>query len=123
MMDVQRRLLLHQRAIEALRERIATEHYLSVRDVCARLRLSRQVVEALPIEILPYEDYGSGARALRRYHPADVLAAGARMRAWKRARERGEGESYLRRLREELDERDRAAMQLAHDMAREMTVA
>ena len=122
-MDAQKRLLLQQRALEALRERIASEHYLSVREVCERLGLSRQVVESLPMEILPYEDYGSGKRSLRRYHPADVLAAGARLRAWKRARERGEGEAYLRRLREELEERDRLAIQLAHDMVREMAVA
>lgn len=122
-MDAQKRLLLQQRALEALRERIASEHYLSVKEVCERLGLSRQVVESLPMEILPYEDYGSGKRSLRRYHPADVLAAGARIRAWKRARERGEGEAYLRRLREELEERDRLAIQLAHDMVREMAVA
>lgn len=122
-MDGQKRLLLEQRALEALRERIASEHYLSVKEVCERLGLSRQVVESLPMEILPYEDYGSGKRSLRRYHPADVLAAGARIRAWKRARERGEGEAYLRRLREELEERDRLAIQLAHAMVREMAVA
>lgn len=122
-MNAQKRLLLQQRALEALRERIASEHYLSVKEVCERLGLSRQVVESLPMEILPYEDYGSGKRSLRRYHPADVLAAGARIRAWKRARERGEGEAYLRRLREELEERDRLAIQLAHDMVREMAVA
>lgn len=122
-MDAQKRLLLQQRALEALRERIGSEHYLSVKEVCERLGLSRQVVESLPMEILPYEDYGSGKRSLRRYHPADVLAAGARIRAWKRARERGEGEAYLRRLREELEERDRLAIQLAHDMVREMAVA
>lgn len=121
-MDEQRRMLLQQRAIEALRERIASESYLSVREVCERLGLSRQVVEALPLEVLPYEDYGTGSRSLRRYHPADVLAAGARMRAWRRARERGEGEAYLRRLREELEERDRAAVRLARDMVREMAV-
>lgn len=122
-MDAQKRLLLQQRALEALRERIASEHYLSVKEVCERLGLSRQVVESLPMEILPYEDYGSGKRSLRRYHPADVLAAGARIRAWKRARERGEGEAYLRLLREELEERDRLAIQLARDMVREMAVA
>src|SRR5690625_6448786 len=104
-MDEQRRMLLQQRAIEALRERIASESYLSVREVCERLGLSRQVIEALPLEVLPYEDYGTGSRSLRRYHPADVLAAGARMRAWRRARERGEGEARSEEHTSELQSR------------------
>lgn len=119
-MDDRERLILQQRAIEALRARITAESYMSVRQVMKRLNLSREKVEELPEEILPYVDHGSPTRRLRRYHPADVLAADARIRAWRRAQQRGEGEAYLAKLRAELEERDRKAMELAQRMTAEV---
>lgn len=121
-MTDQRTLVLQQRAIEALRERIVAESYVGVAEVCKRLKLSREKVESLPMAILPYVDHGSTVtpkegeprwRSLRRYHPADVLAADARIRAWRRAETRGGGDAYLARLEAELDESDRAAIDLA----------
>jgi hypothetical protein len=107
-------VVLQARKLARLREQMATISYLSVKQVMAYLNLSRQVVESLPIEILPYQDYGSGSRALRRYHPADVEAAGIRLRAWRWAQQEGHGEEYLRKLRHELEERDRGIFALAH---------
>ena len=112
----QRRLLLEKKALEDLRARIARESYLSVGDVQERLGLSREKVEALPPALLPYTDLGLRTRSLRRYHPADVLALDARLRAWQEARARGEGEKYLRELEERLEARDRIAEELAETM-------
>lgn len=119
-MDETQRLILRQRALDALKERIGRESYLSVKDVMDRLKLGRTTVESLPIEVLPYSDYGTATRALRRYHPADVIAADARIRAWKAAKARGEGEAHLAKLREELEARDRAAIEVAAEVAREV---
>jgi hypothetical protein len=107
-------IALQARKLARLREQMATLSYLSVKQVMAYLNLSRQVVESLPIEILPYQDYGSGSRALRRYHPADVEAAGVRLRGWRWAQQEGHGEEYLRKLRRELEERDQGIYRLAH---------
>lgn len=112
-MDERGRLILQQRAIEALRERVAEESYLTISAVMKRLGLARSTVDALPIEILPYVDCSpTPGRQLRRYHPADVIAFDARNRAWKRAQQRGEGEAYLAKLREELAARDELSCQL-----------
>lgn len=112
----QRRLHLEKRAIEELRERISRDAYLSVEEVRAVRNLSREKIESLPIEVLPYADHGSGERALRRYHPADVLALDAVLRAWKRAQDHGEEEAFLRDRRALLEARDAAAVELAATM-------
>lgn len=114
--DEQRRLHLEAKAIAELKERIGRDAYMKVTEVADRLNLSREKVEALPPEILPFTDFGVG-RALRRYHPADVLAVDARIRAWKAAQARGEGEACLRELREELEARDATALRVADEMA------
>ncbi len=106
--------VLRARKLASHREQMAKFSHLSVKQVMEYLNLSRQVVEDLPIEILPYQDFGSGARALRRYHPVDVVAAGARIRAWRTAQQEGHGEEYLRKLRRELEERDQGIYRLAH---------
>lgn len=113
----QRRLHLEAKAIAELKERLARQAYMSVREVAKRLHLSREKVEAIPAEVLPYVDLGVN-RALRRYHPADVLALDARMRAWKTAQTDGRGEAYLAELRGELELRDAAALQVAEEMGR-----
>lgn len=121
--ESQRRLLLEKKALDDLRERIGREAYLTVPEVQERLNLSRDKVEALPIEILPFADYGTPNRSLKRYHPADVLAVDARIRAWRAAQQRGEGEAYLRELREELEARDAAALEVARLMNAELSSA
>lgn len=117
-MEERERLVLQQRAIESLKQRIARESYMGIAEVCKRLKLSRSKVEALPLEVLPFTDYGSGNRLYRRYHPADVLAADARIRGWRRAQADKNGEAYLLTLREQLEESDRLAIQTALEMRR-----
>lgn len=112
-MNDQRRLILQQRALDALRERIERDSYLSVGAVVKRLGISRSKVEALPEEVLPYVNLGTGKKSMRRYHPADVLAADALLRAWTRARDRGAEAEFLERRRAELEERDRLALEVA----------
>lgn len=121
--DAQRRLLLERKAIDELKARIARDAYMSIKDVQDRLGLSREKVEAMPVELLPYVDFGLGDRSLKRYHPADVLALDARMRAWQAAQARGEGEALLSTYREELQARDAAAVQVAREMGEALRVA
>lgn len=119
----QERLLIHQKVLDEMRELVGRESFLSVREVQERFSLSREKVEATPIEILPYTDFGTGGRHLKRYHPADVLAVGARMRAWRRAQSQNKGEAYLRERRLELEARDQAAIELARSMNEELHAA
>ena len=114
--EAQRRLLLERRAIEELARRIGREAYMSVKAVQKRLELSRYKVESIPVEVLPFVDLGLGTRHQKRYHPVDVLAVDARLRAWQAAQARSEGEAYLVGLREELEARDEVALQVAREM-------
>ena len=82
--EAQRRAHLESKAVAALRARLARQEYMPVLEVAHRLNLSRDKVEEIPREILPYTDFGK-KRSLRRYHPADVQAIDARMRAWNSA--------------------------------------
>lgn len=116
----ERKMELQRKALEDLRERIRKESYLTVQDVMDRFSMGREKVEALPEEILPFVDLGSPKRQMRRYHPIDVAAADARIRAWRRAQREDRGEEYLSELREELEERDRVARERAREMAREV---
>lgn len=120
MITPERKLELRRKALEQLRERIQSDSYMSVKDVQERLSMSREKVEGLPEEILPYVDLGSGSRMMRRYHPADVYAVDARLRGWRRAQQDGRGEEYLGELREELEERDRVIQERAREMTREV---
>jgi hypothetical protein len=112
-MNEQDRLVLTQRAIEALKARIAADSYVDIRGVMARLGYSRAIIEAIPMEILPYVPFGRGSRVYRRYHPADVAACDARLRAWERAKQRGQGTAYLERLGAELAAQDQATIRVA----------
>lgn len=114
----QEKLVLSQRAIDALRDRIVADSYVDIAGVMARLNYSRAIVESIPMEILPFVPYGRGRKVYRRYHPADVAACDARLRAWERAKQRGEGTEYLDRLRMELDAQDEASIRIATDARR-----
>lgn len=109
-LEAERRLMLQQRKLELVRRKVAGQAYLTVRDIQTRLGLSRETVEALPLELLPFVDLGLRKKSMRRYHPDDVMALDARFRAWQAARSRGQGEAYLSRLKEELRERDRETL-------------
>lgn len=112
--DEQRRLLLQQKAIDELKERIGRESYLKLSEVCERLSFSRPKVEGIPYEVLPWSDYGFvGTRSTRRYHPVDVLAVDAVLRAYHRAEQEGRLEMWLAERRELLAARDAAALDLA----------
>lgn len=124
-MDQQKRLELQRKAIRSLKQRILEEDCLTVSEARKRLGVSRATLEKqYPIEILPWWDATPNSKTTsRRYHPADVGAAPARLRAWTAAKARGEGEAYLHQLREELDERDRLAIELAQEMAAQVEPA
>lgn len=117
-MDAQERLLLQQRAVDALKQRIEAESYLDIHAVMSRLGVKRATVEALPMEILPYVPHGTGSRIYRRYHPADVLAADAKIRRWTEAKRRGKGDEYLAKLRAELEAIDEQAIAFANETRR-----
>lgn len=114
--EAQRKAHLESKAVAALRARLARQEYMKVTDVARRLNLSRDKVEAIPHEILPYTDFGTN-RSLRRYHPADVQAVDARMRAWNTAKDNGAGEEHLAELREQLAARDTMAIDLTQAVA------
>lgn len=116
------RLMLEQRAIDALKERIVSQSYMSVQEVARHFGVSRSLIEDLPEEVLPYTDLGRGAvRSRRRYHPADVMAADALIRRWRRAQQQGCEREFLAEMRARLEARDDAAIRLADEMAARIT--
>lgn len=121
-MDEQERLLREAKAVAALKGRIVNDAYFKVSGVMARWKWSRSLVLAIPMEILPYTPHGTASKVSRRYHPADVLAADARLRAWRRARAISDeaGNEYLAKLRAELDAADARAIEAADAMRSEV---
>lgn len=117
-MNDQEKLVLGQRALDSLKARIVADSYMDLKSVMDRMGYSRAIVESIPMEILPFVPYGRGRKIYRRYHPADVAACDARMRAWERAKQRGEGDEYLGRLRMELEAQDEASIRIATDARR-----
>jgi len=78
------------------------ETHIQISDVATFWGVSRTSVEALPFEILPYVNVTpASSRVSRRYNPAEVRAAGVRLHRWKAAIAQGQGEKYLRQLRQE----------------------
>lgn len=122
-MDDRERIVLQGRAIDALRQRIVADSYLDTTAVCERLNIGPASVRAIPMEVLPYTPYGQGTREYRRYHPADVLAADARIRAWRKAQQTGEERALLEEWRAELQAADALAIQIARDSRRTIHAA
>lgn len=117
-LDPRERIMLQVRALEALRQRLLHDTYLSVEQVAERWDVSRTTVEALPEEVLPCEDLSpTRGRRLRRYNPAEVQAAAVRLRRWRRAQQNGQGEAYLRELRAELEAREEEILRAARELA------
>lgn len=119
----QRRLHLEAKAIRELKSRLTAESFLAVKDAAARLGISRDKLEIIPYDVLPYVDLGFGKKSMKRYHPADVLAFPARARAYQAARSMGEGDVYLEGLRTDRDARDAAAIRTAEEMGEVLGVA
>jgi hypothetical protein len=87
---------------------------MRVEEVAELYQVSRSTVDLMPHEILPFVDFApTPTRQLKRYHPLDVLAAQARLRAWREKVEQNQGEQYLLSLRDELVARDAHWIELA----------
>jgi hypothetical protein len=109
---------LKARRLSAMKARLTSETFLTVMEVAARWGVSRSVVEALPVEILPYVNMTPfSARANRRHHPVEVQAAEVRLGRWEKARAQGQGEEYLRSLRTEREGIDQEVLARALEVA------
>jgi hypothetical protein len=94
--------VLQHRALAATRDTMVRTTYLTVDDLRKRWGVSRQVVEGYPIEVLPYMNATpNSSRSRRRYNPSIVAAAEeVWIPGWHNAMAMGEGERYLKSLRE-----------------------
>lgn len=100
-------LVLKQRQLAATAEGLRRDTFLSIEDVMEHLGVSRAVVEAYPMEILPFWDATPmSTRTRRRYNPGDVEALPTVIRRWTEARALGVGDDFLRERRELLRERE-----------------
>jgi hypothetical protein len=115
------RLALQQARLRAMRERVVQETYLKVTEVAKHFGVARSTIEDLPIEVLPYTDMRPfSEKAYRRYSPAEVMAAGVRIRRYLKAKAEGRGEAYLRELREERAAEDEAILAFARDIRKDV---
>ena len=62
--------------------------------------MSRDSLDSVPFEVLPWVPGNGEKKIVRRYHPADVAAYPARARRWR------DDPGALASMREELKERD-----------------
>lgn len=92
--------------IAALRERIRQTSYLTATEVRKHLHMSRDSLDGVPFEVLPWVPGNGEKNVVRRYHPADVAAYPARARRWRDAMTNGRAREELAAMREELRERD-----------------
>lgn len=96
------------RKARALRDEALAREYMTVDQVRQQLGVSATTVRNLVNDgLLPATDLtpGSKIRTLR-IRADDFLTLDARLRAYARAKERGEGESYLEGLRERWERRE-----------------
>lgn len=106
----EKRLIEEARKIAALRERIQATTYLTASEVRTHLHMSRDSLDVIPFEVLPWFPGNGQKRVVRRYHPADVAAYPARARRWRDAIDAGKEAEVLREMKQELDERDERLM-------------
>jgi hypothetical protein len=94
---------LQHAQLTAARAGLVRDTYLTIHQVMKVMGASRSVVEAIPVEILPFVDVTpTSSRVSRRYNPIDVqLALEVLLPRYKEARARGEGNRFLLELREE----------------------
>ncbi len=120
-MNQEERLILQQRRLKAMRDRVVEETYLKVTEVARHFGVARSTVEDLPQEILAYTDMRPfSEKSYRRYSPAEVLAAEVRIRRYLKAKAEGEGEAYLQKLREEARAEEDAVLSFAREIRKEV---
>lgn len=108
------------RWLEAMHREMVKTRYLTVSEVAEHFSVARSTIEDLPEEVLPFVDIApTPKRQLKRYHPADVHAAPARLRAWREAQQNAKGAAYLAELRARMENRDRLLVEHAESVTRE----
>lgn len=87
---------------------LADNSYLTVQEVADHLGISRDQVDGLPRELLPWTDVSSpgSKRRSKRFRPTDVAAYPAVRRSFEQAKEADEEDEWLAARREELANRD-----------------
>lgn len=105
-MTAEKRMIVEARKIAALRERIRDTKYLTATEVREHLHMSRDGLDDVPPEVLPYAPGNGKLKVVRRYHPADVAAYPARARRWREAITQGREVAVLSEMRAELEARD-----------------
>lgn len=99
---------------EQLREWMERTAYMTVADVAEYRGVSPSKVREYPWEVLPWSDASpTSERTHRRYHPRDVLALSAVLRAWKRAMDEGREGEWKRERHDKLEARERAEIEQA----------
>lgn len=115
------RLLLQQKRLKAMRDRVVEETYLSVADVAKHFGLAESTVKEIPIEVLPWSDFTPfSKKTTRRYSPAEVMAAEIRLRRYLKARAEDRGEAYLEELRQELRRDEESVLAFAREARRDV---
>lgn len=102
-------LLASKEQLDDLNIWLAEHSYLTTSEVTEHLSLSRDQVDNLPYELLPWTDVSSpdSKRRAKRFHPTDVLAYHAIRWHYDRAEDEGRLDEWLARRREQLAERRR----------------
>jgi hypothetical protein len=103
-----------EQSLDRMPGRVANYRMLALEEVALHFGVARSTVDQMPMEVLPFADLApAGKRQLKRYHPSDVLAAPAYLRALRAAQQDGSVEKFLSRRREELEARDRLMIETA----------
>lgn len=87
---------------------LADNSYMTIKEVAEHLSISRDQVDTLPRELLPWTNVSgpNAERRSKRFRPTDVAAYPAVRRSYESAKEAGEEDEWLAARREELANRD-----------------
>lgn len=105
-MSTEKRIIAEGKKLDALRERIRATKYLTASEVREHLHMSRDSLDSVPFEVLPWVPGNGAARVVRRYHPADVAAYPARARRWRDGIDAGAEAETLKEMRDNIEARD-----------------
>jgi hypothetical protein len=120
-MRAEEMLILAERKLSAMRDRIAGSVCMGVEEVAAHLGVGRTTVESYPVEVTRcFDAVPHSSRRRLRFSPAEVEAIKVRLRRWERAKARGEGEAYLRALREEMEREEEETLEAARRARRDL---